>query len=290
MCWLKPVTRPYNWLEPVATTGSGQFIYTSCVSEGIRRAQEPPSRQVAATLRAAIERGDLAPGDKLPSERELAATHGVARNTAREAVRLLVEAGLVTAHHGRGVYVRSKPRLMRFGQRRYSKKLRDETGVSPFHAEVAAQGRVPNAYLYNIERVVPPAAVAERLGVSPTTKSVVRRENWYFADAEPMQIGVTFIPWEIAKGSVLGRSDDLGHGDLYARLEDKGHLITYTREEVAARMPTYDEAKTLMLPEGVPVLVVLHTGLDQDRVPFEVTEFVMRADYTGLDYTMPVDE
>jgi GntR family transcriptional regulator len=35
---------------------------------------------------------------------------------------------------------------------------------------------------------------------------------------------------------------------------------------------------------------VLHTGPDQDRQPFEVTEFIMRADYTGLDYTMLVDD
>src|SRR5882757_2551269 len=91
-----------------------------------------PSRQLATALRAAIESGDLRPGDKLPSERVLAATHDVARNTAREAVRLLAEAGLVTAQHGRGVFVRQKQRLMRFGQRRYSKKVRDETGISPF--------------------------------------------------------------------------------------------------------------------------------------------------------------
>lgn len=250
----------------------------------------PASRKVAALLRAAIATGDLAPGDKLPSERQLAETHGVARNTAREAVRLLAESGLVSAQHGRGVFVRDKPRLMRFGQSRYSKRLRDETGVSPFHAEVAAQNRVPNAYLENIGRVVPPPAIAERLGVDGTTKSVVRRENWYFADAEPMQIGMTYIPWEIAKGSPLGRNDDLGKGDLYARFEDQGYRITYTREEVAARMPTQDEVTGLMLPDGVPVLVVLHTGLDQDRRPFEVTEFVMRSDYTGLDYTMAVDD
>ncbi len=248
------------------------------------------SRQVAAALRAAIDSGELQPGDKLPSERSLAATYEVARNTAREAVRQLAEAGLVTAHHGRGVFVRSKPRLMRFGQQRYSKKLREQTGLSPFHAEVRAQGRVPNAYLRNIERVRPPAAIAERLGVNPNAKSVVRRENWYFADAEPMQIGTTFIPWEIAKGSVLARSDELGSGDLYARFEDKGYRITYTREEVTARMPTPDEVSGLMLPEGVPVLVVLHTGLDDELRPFEVTEFIMRADYTGLDYTMPVDD
>ncbi|MFD4323585.1 GntR family transcriptional regulator [Nocardioides sp. NPDC058538] len=260
------------------------------MSERTPQGPETASRQIAAILRAAIDQGDLLPGDKLPSERELAAAHRVARNTAREAVRQLAEAGLVVAEHGRGVFVRTKPRLMRFGQRRYSKKLRDETEISPFHAEVIAQERTPNAYMTSIERVIPPPEIAERLGVSGDTHSVVRRENWYFADAEPMQRGVTYIPWDIAKDSALGGSDDLGPGDLYARFEDKGHLITYTREEVTARMPSPEEASGLQLPDGVPVLVVLHTGLDQDHQPFEVTEFVMRADYTGLDYTMKVDE
>lgn len=68
-----------------------------------------PSRRVAAVLRAGIEGGQFLPGDQLPSERDLAATHGVARNTAREAVRLLTDAGLVRAEHGRGVFVCAKP-------------------------------------------------------------------------------------------------------------------------------------------------------------------------------------
>ena len=92
---------------------------------------------MAAALRAAIESGELQPGDKLPSERSLAATLRGARNTASEAVRQLAESGLVTADHGRGVFVRVEPRLMRFGQSGYSRRLREETGLSPFHAEVA---------------------------------------------------------------------------------------------------------------------------------------------------------
>lgn len=245
---------------------------------------------MAAHLRALIGSGDLAPGDKLPSERALAAEHGVARNTAREAIRQLAESGLVTSEHGRGVFVRDRPRLMRFGQLRYSKKLRDVTGVSPFHAEVMAQGREPSARCTGIERVTPPPDIAERLKVDPDTRSVVRRENWYYADDEPMQIGVTFIPWMIAEGSPLAETDALGKGDLYARFEDRGHLITYTREEVTARMPTPEETEGLQIPDGVPVLDVVHTGIDQDEVPFEVTRFIMRADFTGLDYTMPVDK
>ena len=118
----------------------------------------------------------------------------------------------------------------------------------------------------------------------PTT---VRRENWYYADGEPMQVGVTFIPSPIAKGSPLGESADLGEGDLYARFEDVGYLIARIREEVSARMPDPGETEGLMIPEGVPVLEVTHTGIDAHHRPFEVT---MRADLLGVDYSMPVED
>jgi GntR family transcriptional regulator len=109
------------------------------------RQAEHPSRVLAEELRASIAGGTLSEGDRLPSERVLAARHGIARNTAREAVRLLAAQGLVTAEHGRGVFVRAKPRLLRFGRRRYARALREETGLSPFRAEVEAQGRTPAA-------------------------------------------------------------------------------------------------------------------------------------------------
>jgi GntR family transcriptional regulator len=52
-----------------------------------------PSRRMAHELREAIDSGELAPGDKLPSERVLADRYQVVRNTAREAVRLLANRG-----------------------------------------------------------------------------------------------------------------------------------------------------------------------------------------------------
>jgi hypothetical protein len=43
------------------------------------------------------------------------------------------------------------------------------------------------------------------------------------------------------------------------------------------------------LPPGVPVLDVLHTSLDQQGQPYELTRFVMRADLSGLLYDVPVE-
>ncbi|MYW77480.1 GntR family transcriptional regulator [Streptomyces sp. SID8369] len=69
------------------------------------RAPEPPYRQIAADLIADIERGELVPGSPLPSEKELTERYGVARNTARSALAVLRERGLVFTVPGRGTYV-----------------------------------------------------------------------------------------------------------------------------------------------------------------------------------------
>ncbi len=84
-----------------------------------------PSRRIARDLRQAIETGELAAGQRLPSERELATRYGAARNTAREAIRLLAAAGLVDVEHGRGVFVHRPAPLLRLGSDRYSRRYRD---------------------------------------------------------------------------------------------------------------------------------------------------------------------
>jgi GntR family transcriptional regulator len=247
------------------------------------------ARTIAAALRDAITSGEYAPGDKLPSERVLAATYHGARNTARAAVQELVQEGLVRSEHGRGSFVRERPRWMRFGRRRYGSSMRAVTTHGPFGAEARAQGKTPRVEVRSAERIPAPPQVAARLAIEPGTE-VVRRENWYYADEEPMQIGITFLPWSIAKGTALAKAENLGKRSLYGRLEDAGYTIAYIREEISARPATREEAEGLELPAGVPVIDLWHTGMTADRHPFEVTNFRMRADYSALDYDMPVED
>ncbi|MEU8886887.1 winged helix-turn-helix domain-containing protein [Streptomyces sp. NPDC048442] len=69
------------------------------------RAPEPPYRQIAADLTGEIERGELAPGRPVPSEKELVERYGVARNTVRSALGVLRDNGLVYTVPSRGTYV-----------------------------------------------------------------------------------------------------------------------------------------------------------------------------------------
>src|ERR1700688_2639931 len=68
-------------------------------------------QQIARQIAAAIVGGHYAPGDKLPSERELADDFGVSRPTVRDAMIALEFQGLVEARQGSGVYVEAAAQI-----------------------------------------------------------------------------------------------------------------------------------------------------------------------------------
>jgi GntR family transcriptional repressor for pyruvate dehydrogenase complex len=71
-----------------------------------RRTFEEAVEQIAEQIKA----GDLHAGDRLPSERELAAQMRISRPTLREAIKTLVEAGVLEVRRGQsgGIFVASE--------------------------------------------------------------------------------------------------------------------------------------------------------------------------------------
>ena len=81
--------------------------------------------QIVKQIEESILKGELKPGDQLPSERELARRYGTAHMTARQALGLLKDEGLIATRQGRGSFVRPRPPL-RIGSKRYSRQHRLE--------------------------------------------------------------------------------------------------------------------------------------------------------------------
>ncbi len=247
--------------------------------------EAPPSQRIADKLRETIVSGALGPGAKLPSERELARSYGTARNTARQAVAILQAEGLVEAEHGRGVFVRRRPPLLRLSHDRYARRHR-EAGKAPFRAEVEAQGREPRVEVTSISPILSPGWVADRLGLTEGDQVLLRR-NRYLADDQPVQLANTYIPWSIAEGSRFFEEVPEA-GGIFAHFERLGHRLVRFQEDVSARMPSPDEANALYLGRGVPVIEVLHTSIDQDGAAFEATQFILPADRNVLTFELPI--
>lgn len=68
--------------------------------------RKPESQQIANRLRAAIRTGGFKPGDKLPSQHDLARRYGVVRETVKAAIRILDGERLTISRQGSGTFVR----------------------------------------------------------------------------------------------------------------------------------------------------------------------------------------
>ena len=86
-----------------ARSGTGKKNPRTSPLRTIKRTQR--SEEIRRQIDTAIRNGDFAPGERLPSERELVETFGVSRVSVREAIRSLEAVGLVTVHQGRGAFV-----------------------------------------------------------------------------------------------------------------------------------------------------------------------------------------
>ena len=249
----------------------------------------PVYRQIADQLREAIREGRYGEGDALPSESALAETYGVTRMTARQAIDVLKNEGLVRSEHGRGVFVRRRPTVRRLARNRFTKAWRESggTGRGAYDVEMRQLGLEPGVELVELGPVDPPSVIAERLRLKAGEKALIRRRQMY-AGGQPMQLATSYIPWSLAEGTQMVERDS-GPGGISSRLADVGHGPAHFTEEVATRMPTPEEARFLRLTDPQPVFNLFRTAFDESGTPVEVCEHVMSGDRWLLTYEWAAD-
>lgn len=233
-------------------------------------------REIADELRARIDSGELGPGARLPSENELMAVHGVEQLTARRALDVLKNEGLIQARRGSGTFVRDFQPVRRVSPNRL-KASQWGSGRSVW------TGDVPDRQLtvtdVRVDREEPPAHIASVLGAG----TALTRRRVYSVDGRPVQLATSYYPADLVAGSRIAEADT-GPGGAYARLAELDLEPVRFREEIRSRMPNPDEAAALDLPQGTPVILVVRTAYTRDERPVEVNEMTMDAGSYVLEY------
>ncbi|SCK16499.1 GntR family transcriptional regulator [Streptomyces sp. WMMB 322] len=240
---------------------------------------ETPARQIADDLRARIQSGDLAPGTRLPGEPALVQRYGVAKQTAANALKLLISEGLASARPGSGTYVREFRLIRRSATRRLSRTLW-ASGNSVWAADV--EDRPLEVDRVHVREAPSPSWVAEALSL-PEKEPVIVRSRRYVVDGEPVQLATSYLPGSLARGTRMAEPDT-GPGGTYARLAELGAEPVDFVEEVRARMPDRDEAETLSLAPGTPVIEILRVAFTVEDKPVEVNRMLLDAGSYVLDY------
>jgi GntR family transcriptional regulator len=244
----------------------------------------PVYKQIADALRSRIESGSLSPGEKLPSESALTQQFKVSQGTVRQALGILRGEGLIVAEHGRGVFVRSRPKIRRLAHDRFARRHR-ERGKAAYLVEAEKDNSEPRVDVIYVGPEAVPAELASHLSTEPETQVLARR-RCYLSDGQPTELATSYIPYDIASGTAITEQNP-GPGGIYARIEEAGHRLDKFTEDVSARMPTPEEVKALRLAPGTPVITLLRVAYDSTGRAVEICDTVMSADHYVLSYELP---
>ncbi|QFG25239.1 GntR family transcriptional regulator [Actinomadura sp. WMMB 499] len=256
----------------------------------------PAYLRIADTLREGIRDGGFPPGSRLPTMAELRRAHGVSEIVVRQAVALLRGEGLVETRRGGGTVVRIRPPVRRVAMDRYlavapaatSEQTSEQTSGPPQTTFTRDQKITWEEYRLDKEftRVRADPELGALFELSAGTE-LLRRRFVFYARGEPQQISVNFLPWDLVGDTpVADPAREPWPGGTLAQLAYLGHPPTRVEEAVRSRMPTPDEAETLRLSGGVPVLAITRRLLSGDGVMEVCRDIVLPADRVVLDYAI----
>lgn len=248
----------------------------------------PLQVRIADNIRAKIEVGELAAGEKIPTLEALAKQYECSIGAVRAAVDLLKQQGILTTRQGSGTFVRERKAAKRHGMERYSRSVWS-AGRSILVEEAARQGRVADQLIRFLGEVPAPEAVAERLGVETGDPVHVRRRTTLI-DGRPNQLADSYYTTKLAAEVPALKQEDTGPGGGFARIEEAGHRLSRIREEIALRMPRGPELSNLELSEGTPIAELIRTAYDAEGRAIEVMLAVLAGDMNTFDYEFPVPD
>jgi GntR family phosphonate transport system transcriptional regulator len=216
--------------------------------------RSPIWKSISDTLSAELAEGLYHPGDRLPTEADLAARFGVNRHTVRHALAAMAGAGLVHARRGAGVFVAARPTDYPLGRR------------VRFHQNIAASGRTPSRRITRTETRIAGAREAEALRLDPG-EAVHVVEGVSLADGQPLAVFQSVFPAARFPGLPAAMER---HETVTAALSACG-LSDYTRRDtrLTAELCAPVMALALRVAEGAPVLRSVAVNVDAGGVPVE---------------------
>ncbi|MQA62667.1 MAG: UTRA domain-containing protein [Actinophytocola sp.] len=205
---------------------------------------------------------DLAQGDPLPAERELASRVGVSRMTLRKAVDELVAAGRVVRRRGMGTFVAGP-------------KLAQPLTATSFTEDMLARGHVPGARTVSARTGPAGAVIGRRLEVSPGDE-VLRVRRLRLADDQPMAIEELHVPTAIVPGLT---GEDLVDHSFYELLQQRyGVRISSGIQVLEPTVTDPEESELLGVPMHSPAFLFERASRSEDGTVIEFVRSIYRGD------------
>ncbi len=225
----------------------------------------PLHHQVYVDLKASLEAGEFALGERLPPERELARLYGCSLITIRRALDELSREGRLGRQQGRGTFV-LPPRLDR-----------DIGEAMSFTEEMQRRGLDPETRLLAARPEAAGETVAAALQLEPGSPTLYL-ERLRVAGGEPLLLEMVHLPAERFPGLL---ASDLEHNSLYDILTERYQTpILRAREALEPVLLPGREAALLGTRARSLALLVEGVAFTRGDIPVEFGRTYVRGDRT----------
>jgi GntR family transcriptional regulator len=236
-----------------------------------RDSRTPLYQQIYDIWRQRIESGDVRPGERIPTERELCDIYEVSQITVRQAIQMLVIEGLLVRRPRTGT---------RVAHRKFSQDL---IRLTSFSEDMRSRGLRPGGMVIRACEETADIRVAEKLKLRDSA-TVTRLERLRLAEDEPMAIETCHIPVALCPGLA---ERDLEGVSLYDLLRSEYRLdVQWAQQSLEASSATSAEARLLGIKRGAPVLRTERLTFDSAGRPVEFAVSVYRGDRYKLNVQM----
>lgn len=227
--------------------------------------------QIYLRYKQLIRSGQIAKGERLPSESAIEAAIGVSRITAKRALDELANDGLVRRERGRGTTVihDNAPTSV-------------SADISGLVDSLVAIGESTTVETLAFDYVAAPAAIAHDLEIVPGT-TVQRVERRRLKDGSPFSYIITYIPEDI--GRTFG-IEDLATRPILSLVEAAGHRIHAADQAVSALDAPPAIATRLHVPENSALLHIRRVVRNSERRPVQHLEVFYRPDMYRLNMSL----
>jgi DNA-binding GntR family transcriptional regulator len=246
-------------------------------------AGEPRYQQVARELKAGIAGGQYPVGARLPTEAELCERFGISRFTAREAVRLLATAGLVTRRQRAGTVVIALPDEARYTPtlaslndlQQYARdtemRIVQVGHVALDKVRARAFGAEPGAQWIHAVGIRHETATGGSLRGAAGTRSRVRA-----GEGRPFCVVRVFLNPILAGIENRLRTRRMA---IYSIIESEfGHPIERVEQDLTGTLLDAEDAASLDAAPGTAALCIVRRYYDAGGVLLQVAENVHPAD------------
>lgn len=215
----------------------------------------PLYKQIANKIKEDITLANLSKGDAIPTETKLAKDYGVSRVTVRQAIKMLVDEGLVYRVQGSGTYIR------------HEKIEHNIFKLQGFTEEMSQLDHHPENTILEFSLTTPSNEIREILNLSEGEKTYyVKRLR--LADKEPLVLEESYLPVKLFPDL----SVHVMEKSKYEYIEKKGYKIDKRYGEIIPIMPTEELVEYLNVSRDDPLLFLRAYSTLQNQVVFEYSK------------------